>query len=117
MTYKGVDGVYPLDAGTGWKSAGTLGTGWTADTAVANRYGNVVNLVIKNLDYSSGGSTTALTLQEGFRPDYDISFLAHDGANAVVVTITSAGVVTVPVTEDDVEIAVSYITNSVWPSF
>lgn len=114
---KGIDGNLPLDTDTGFKTAGTLGTGWTADTAVARRYGNVVNVVLKNLDYSSGGDTGALTLKEGFRPDYTINAMGHDGTNPVPVTITSAGVVTVATSVDNLELNVTYLVTSVWPSF
>lgn len=112
----GIQGVYPLDTDSGWKDAGALGAGWTADTKVVRRYGCLVNLVVKNLDYDTSGSTTALTLPKGFRPDYALSFLAHDGTNPVVVGISTAGVVTVPTTEDDVEINVTFMTSEVWPS-
>lgn len=114
---KGLDGIYPLDTDTGYKSvASGLGTGWTADTAVARRYGNVVNVIVKNLDYSTGGDTTALTLPTGYRPDFAVSFLVHDGTNAVVCSISTAGVIAVPTAEDDVEINVTYMVTTPWPS-
>lgn len=116
-TTKGINGVFPLDTDSGWETAGTLGTGWTADTYVARRYGALVTLVIKNLDYDTGGSTAALTLKEGFRPDYDIEFLASKATTTpVVAEITAAGVVTIPVTDDNVEVAITYMTSNPFPA-
>lgn len=117
-TTRGIRGVYPLDTDSGWVDVSSgLQTGWTADTVVARRYGAVVHLVVKNLDYSSGGSTSAIILPEGFRPDYEIEFLVDDTtptpSNG---DITTAGVVEIATTVDNVEITECYMTSNPWPA-
>jgi len=117
-TTKGIDGVYPLDTDSGWVDISSgLQTGWTATTVVARRYGAVVHLIVKNLDYSSGGSTSAIQLPDGFRPDYEIEFLVDDTTpTASNGDITEAGVVEIATTVDNVEITITYMTSNAWPA-
>jgi len=117
MSYKGGDGIYPLDTGTPWIDVSSgLQAGWTADTAVAYRYGNVVHLVVKNLDYGSGGDANALQLPVGFRPDYTIGITNQDTSTVAIGTITAAGMVTASTSADNIEISEVYLTTGVWPS-
>ena len=112
-----------MAADTGELDASSLlDTGWTADTGypIVRRIGNVVELNVKDLDYSSGGSSTVLTLPVGFRPATEIRFgvysteAADDGPTVGVMVISAAGVVTADVASDNYNGNVTFLTVDAW---
>ena len=82
--------------------ASLLTSGYTANITKANdanwviRSGNVatLRLNIKGVNVSSGSFSSGVLIPEGYRPRFDISFIAGDGSatGQTVGIITAAGV-------------------------
>lgn len=117
------EGIYTTDLGQPEAVDLTLGTGWTADKATVQRYGHFVELIVNNLDYSSGGSEVAFTLPVGYRPVATFTPIAQDqgpveNANPSHISyqVATNGEVSIDVTVDNVEIHEVWLTLDVWPS-
>lgn len=84
------------------ESSPLLASGYTANITKSNddnwvmRSGNVatLRLNIKGVNVSSGSFNSGVLIPEGYRPRYNISFIAGDGSatGQTVGTITAAGI-------------------------